>query len=194
MSRPIYGRIYELCLRGQGPDEHSYVGMTTTTIHRRVHGSAGHTSPDSVARDPWKARILPGPAGYRLLETVYSTGDCEENDRALRRAEAFWIDRLRPTENDVRPVRPFGPPQRRAQQARPARPASRPTRRRRRSRVLAVLCLASMLAWVYIVARVVVAMHLPWPAAPWVAAPVLGTVIGWTAFARTHRAVRRIFR
>jgi hypothetical protein len=68
-ARPIYGYVYELILAGQSDTDHSYVGMTTTTIHRRVHGSSGHASATDVARDPWKAGILPGRAGYRCLES-----------------------------------------------------------------------------------------------------------------------------
>lgn len=198
MSRAIYGRIYELNLRNPDPDEeHPYVGMTTErTLHERVHGRGGHTSPEEVAKNPWKARILPGRAGYRLLETVYDTGDPVENDRLLRRAESYWIDRLRAKYNKVRPIRPFGDPL-------PARPrAARPIvvmtpaqRRRRRSRRLRVAsCLMLMATVTMFAARVVAAMELPWPAAPWIASPVIGIVVGWLVFWRMHRAVRKLVR
>jgi hypothetical protein len=200
-ARPIYGYVYELILRGQTDIEHSYVGMTTTTIHRRVHGSAGHTSPGDVAKDPWKAGILPGRAGYRCLEIVRVTGDPAEDDRALRRAEAFWIDRLRPVHNDVRPVRPPGEIRRKptsADGSRRVAPRSNrspaPSRRRKPIRARAVLCALIVAVSIALVARFVVLMQLPWPAAPWIAAPVLGGAFGWASFWRIHRAWRRLTR
>jgi hypothetical protein len=192
MSRPVHGRIYELRLRNPWPDEdHPYVGKTETTIHRRVHGPNGHTSARSMAKDPWKARILPGPAGYRLLETVYATGDVAEDDRALRRAEAFWIDRLRPKYNDVRPVRPF------ADEVQPAK--RRPAKRRaaRQSKPIparAYWCFLVMAAFTAAAARLIAGMQLPWPAAPWIGAPVSGVLLGWFFFWRIHRAVRKLLR
>jgi len=193
-KRRIHGRIYETIESGQRDGEHRYVGMTEQTLHQRVHASpSAHTSRASVAKDLWKARILPGAAGYRLLENVYDTGDPAENDRALRRAEAFWIDRLRPTRNTVRPVRPPGD--------RPAPRAKGPTRqeiaeqrRRRRAtrRLLAILAIGAF--FTYLAARVVIAMQLPWPAAPWVVAPVVGVAAGWLVFWHLHRAVRKLVR
>lgn len=201
MSRPIYGYVYELFLAGQPDTDHSYVGMTTTTIHRRIHGPGGHASAESVARDPWKARILPGRAGYRCLEIVRDTGDPAENDRALRRAEAFWIDRLRPVHNDVRPVRPPGEPVRSRRESarvgesrRKPRPRGngRPVRRRRPWPVIALALF--VIPPVVLVARVVSAMELPWPAAPWIAAPTVGTLIGWNLYWRARRGWRRLTR
>lgn len=194
MTRPVYGRVYELRLRGQADADHSYVGLTRQlTIHRRVHGPSGHTSPDDIARDPWKARILPGRDGYRQLEVVYSTGDPAEDERSLRRAEAFWIDRLRPIHNEVRPVRPFGdrPAPRPVTAPRPRRAVA--VRRRRRSAKPYVLA-ALILTFTFLAARMVVAMQLPWPAAPWIAAPTLGVALGWTVFWRVHRAFRKLLR
>jgi hypothetical protein len=196
VSRPIYGYVYELILAGQSDTDHSYVGMTTTTIHRRVHGSSGHTSAGDVARDPWKASIRPGRDGYRCLEIVRSTGDCAENDRVLRRAEAFWIDRLRPLYNDVRPVRPPGeriPRSRRERVVRPPAPR-RPVRRRRRRVGKPIALVLLIVACTYLSARVLLMMELPWPQVPWVGAPVLGVALGWSAFWRVHRSLRRLFR
>jgi AcrR family transcriptional regulator len=146
-----------------------------------------------VAEAPWKANIRRGKAGYRLIETVYSTGDPVEDDRLLRRAEAYWIDRLRPIHNVVRPIRPPGRPAPRApRSARTARPAQ-PAKRRRRQ-VKPYFLAAFVLTFTYLAARLVVAMDLPWPAAPWVAAPVLGVLLGWATFWRLHRAVRKVLR
>jgi hypothetical protein len=194
-ARPIYGYVYELILAGQSDTDHSYVGMTTTTIHRRVHGSSGHTSAGDVAHDPWKAGILPGRDGYRCLEIVRSTGDMGEDDRALRRAEAFWIDRLRPVYNDVRPVRPAGERIPRSRRP-PASPApNRIAGRRRRRKVGKPIALALLIAaCTYLSARGLLMMQLPWPQVPWVGAPVLGVALGWSAFWRVHRALRKLVR
>lgn len=196
-SRPIYGYIYEAIVSDLPLDQHAYVGMTEQTPHQRVHGPSGHTSPASIAKDPWKARILPGRAGHRILERVRDTGDPAENDRALRRAEAFWIDRLRPLYNEVRPVRPPGTS---------AQPATRPRgnrssavsvrlpQRRKPVPPRAILCAVIVAVSIALVARFVVLMELPWPQAPWIAGPVLGGAFGWTSFWRIHRAWRRLMR
>ena len=200
-GRAVYGRVYELVLRDQPPDSHAYVGKVTapTTIHQRVFGrsASAHTSPQSVTHDPWKAEISPGRAGYRLLETVYDTGDEAENDRALRRAEAFWIDRLRPTHNIVRPVRPAGAPlapraRGRAVAARPLPPAR--ARRTRRRPVKPFVLLAFIAAFTYLSARTLLMMELPWPQVPWVGAPMLGVALGWSTFWKLHRSIRRLLR
>jgi hypothetical protein len=196
VSRPIYGYVYELILAGQSDADHSYVGMTTTTIHRRVHGSSGHTSAADVAHDPWKAGIRPGRDGHRCLEIVRSTGDLGEDDRALRRAEAFWIDRLRPLYNDVRPVRPAGErvPSRPRRSVQTAHGTRRPVRRRRR-RVGKPIALVLLIAvCTYLSARGLLMMQLPWPQVPWVGAPVLGVAFGWSTFWRAHRALRKLVR
>lgn len=191
-NRPIIGYVYELITSSPQLDsEHPYVGKTETTVHQRVHGAAGHTSPKSIAKDPWKARILPGRAGYRILERVRDTGEGDlANDAALRRAEAFWIDRLRTKYNVVRPVRP-------AQQA-TARPAARraPTQaqlramqqqRRLTRRLVAFMLL--VLAFTAVIGRVLLAMDLPWGAAPWVVAPAAGVLCGWAVFVRLDHAL-----
>lgn len=193
-GRAVFGRVYELVLRGQRDDEHTYVGKTEQTIHQRVHGGRNaHSSPQSVARDPWKAGILPGRAGWRQLEVVYDTGDPAENDRALRRAEAFWIDRLRPTKNDVRPVRP------RVTVMPPATAMRRPSQRelnrlaaRRRARRRTVGLLVLVALFTFAAARVAVQMQTPWPAFPWVAAPIAGVALGWATFGRLLRARKKL--
>lgn len=190
--RSVYGYVYETITGDPRDGEHPYVGMTETTIHNRVHGPAGHTSRQSVAEDPWKARILRGRAGYRCLERVYDTGDPDENDRALRRAEAFWIDRLRPTHNTVRPVRP---PLHQPQPPRAtARPAVKVARRRpqRRVPVRAVTFAVLVAVFTTLAACLIVAMHLPWPAVPWVVSPALGVALAWRVFWTLHRSIRRL--
>lgn len=204
-GRAVHGRIYEVITRGQPPDSHAYVGKVTapTTIHQRIFGrsNSAHTSPESIARDPWKASIVPGRAGYRLLETVYDTDDEAENDRALRRAEAFWIDRLRPAHNIVRPVRPAG--EKRAPRLAyaergplaplTARPA--PARRRKPRKIgKPIALLALIAAFTFLTAYVLLMMKLPWPQVPWVGAPVLGLALGWSTFWKLHRSIRRLLR
>jgi hypothetical protein len=192
--RKVYGYVYELITGDPQDGEHPYVGMTERTIHQRVHGAGGHTSPESVARDPWKARILPGRAGYRCLERVYDTGDAGENDRALRRAEAAWIDRLRTTHNDVRPVRPpLHQPQPLGSPNRKVVPAGRRKRRRRMPvRFVAFLILAAV--FTTLAARLIVAMHLPWPAVPWTVAPAIGVLLAWRVLWSVHRSFRKLMR
>lgn len=193
--RAVYGYVYELITGDPQDGEHPYVGLTERTIHQRVHGDGGHTSPGGVGRDAWKARILSGRAGYRCLERVYDTGDQDENDRALRRAEAFWIDRLRPTHNEVRPVRPplhEPQPPRRAGAARtPGAVRPRPARRIPARAITFLILVAFFTA---LTARLIVAMHLPWPAVPWVVSPMLGVVLAWRVFWYLHRSVRRLTR
>lgn len=189
-GRPaVYGRVYEVFTRDPRDGEHPYVGKTTTTIAKRVRR---HKSTDDIARDPWKARIIDGPRGYRLLETVYSCGVVAEDARALARAEAFWIDRLRPTHNDVRPVRPrHGDPL-------PPRPRETASRRRggvrpRRRfpwRAALFLALSAMIA--VPAALLAAAMHLPWPWVPYVSALVVGAPLGWRMTTAVLRGGRRL--
>src|SRR5689334_19792428 len=90
--RPIYGFIYALRLRGWTDERPPYIGKckghTPTAVNTRVHGRSrsAHTSPQSIAKDPWKADILPGKDGWMILERVYATGDEAEDDARLRRA------------------------------------------------------------------------------------------------------------
>lgn len=198
-SSRVYGRAYELFTTRPDLDgEHPYVGKTRQTIHQRVHGrsSSAHTSPQSVAKDPWKARIRPGRAGYRLLETVYATGDVAADERELRRVEAFWIDRIRPTHNTVRPVRPpvhtlpARAPRAPRRAYRPSAPREHTGRTRARRRVSGFLALFAVTT--ALVAWLVAHMDLPWPAAPWVASPVGGLLLALPAFSRLDRTVRRV--
>lgn len=187
VRRRVYGRIYEPILRGQPEGVHRYVGRTTQTIHQRVHGRGGHTSPDDVARNPWKANILPGRAGYRQLELVYETGLGEEEDkRALARAEAFWIDRLRPDLNEVRPVRPRTAPS-------PQRTTGRVSVRRRPSgRKIFLFVLITV--FTALAAVLLTSMHLPWPAVPWVGSPLIGVLLAWRVFWSYMRMANRMKR
>lgn len=192
--RQVYGRVYELITGDPQDGPHPYVGKTVQTLHQRVHSSRNaHTSPESITKDPWKARILPGRAGYRLIETVYATGDPAEDERTLRRAEAFWIDRLRPTHNQVRPVRPpvheQAPPKIRPAKRRPALTATARAGRRR------MLTFATM-AVVATVFFAVQFAQVAWdePATPWIAAPVCGVGLAWAAYFAARNTVRRIKR
>lgn len=189
--RRVFGYVYELFTGDPQDGPHPYVGKTTQTIHQRVHGPGGHTSPGEVAQSPWKARILPGRAGYRCLKTIYATGNEVEDQMRLDLAEAILIDELRTTYNDQRPIRSPGAP----------RPASsgivrdRPARRREARRPVPVRAIGFLLlaaSITYLVARVVVSMALPWPAAPWVVAPVIGVGLGWRVFWAAHRRAKRL--
>lgn len=190
-SGAVFGYIYETIERGQRDDECRYIGKTETTIHRRVHGPTGHTSPRSVAKDPWKANILPGKHGYRCLEIVRDTGEgLQANKRALARAESDWIDRRRPLRNQVRPVRPrHGEP--------PARPTPRSTRTRQPSgRKVALVLLVAALAFLFELP--LSGAGLPWWM-QWVVAPALAATLGWYLFCaavgridRARRKIRRV--
>lgn len=195
MSRPVYGFVYELILAGQSEGDHNYVGKrvgrTEAAITSRVHGksASAHTSPQSIARDPWKADVLPGRAGWRKLETIYDCDDPAENDRALRRAEADWIRRLNPRHNDVRPVKRIGGDRRPGR----APAAPRPARHRSRRSVAKPAFLALFtIAYTILVARLMVAMALPWASAPWVVSPAAGLVLGWRTVFTVCRMLRRL--
>jgi hypothetical protein len=209
--RPIFGFVYELKVRAQEPSTCKYVGKcegpTPKAVAERVHGTSGsaHTSPQSIAKDQWKADILPGRDGWRILERVYATGDDEHDNERLRRAEADWIDRKRPTENTVRPVRPFGarPHPKPRVIERPRRPAAYrpPTARelkkraqRRRARAKAMLLAVLALAGIVAVTWVINAMRLPWPAVTWTAGPAIGAALGWMAFEWLLNAARKVTR
>jgi hypothetical protein len=187
-GRPIIGYVYEVITGDPQDGLHPYVGKTETTVHQRVHGRGGHTSPQSIAKDPWKARILPGAAGWRILERVRDTGEGDAaNDAQLRRAEAFWIDRLRPPRNVVRPVRP---PRHEsgtvpARRARPVRSAAETRRRNRAARRLTGLLVLAA-ACTFLAVQLIEAMRLPYPAASWVGGPALGLFTGWLAFLRVE--------
>lgn len=186
--REVFGRVYELITGDSQDGPHPYAGQTTQTIHQRVHGRGGHTSPESIAADPWKARIRPGRAGYRCLKTIYATGNPGADQVRLDMAEAFAIDELRTTYNKQRPIRQPGRPAPRPAQGRIGR--RRP--RRLPGRLLGFLTLAGF--FTYLAARVVAGMDLPWPAAPWVVSPMAGVLLGWLTFWKIHRSVRKILR
>jgi hypothetical protein len=191
-SGAVFGYIYETIERGQRDGEHRYVGKTEQTIHERAHGRAGHTSKASVAKDPWKANILPGRRGYRCLEVVRDTGEgYQANKRALARAEAFWIDRLRPARNKVRPVRP---PSNVPEPAPVAERAPLPLPRMSGRRVVFLLLAAG---WTWLLAVPLSAAHLP-ALVPWIACPLLGLMLSWKVMSavtkRTDRARRRVRR
>lgn len=173
--RRVYGYVYELVTGDQRDGAHPYAGQTTTTIHRRVHGPGGHTSPESVAKDPWKARIRPGPAGYRCLKRIYATSDPGSDQVRLDMAEAFAIDELKTTHNKVRPVRPpvTGAPAPRKPPAERA-PVKVPWR-----------LVGFLLVWAVfsaLAARTAVAGHLP----IWLGPPA-ALIPAWPVFLRLHR-------
>lgn len=188
-NRQVFGRVYELITADPQDGPHPYVGQTTKTIHHRVHGPGGHTSAESIAKDPWKARILPGKAGYRLLETVYATGDRLADERMLDRAEAYAIDRLGTTHNKVRPIRPPV----HEQPAKP-RPKARPRRAKRpgRTRLLTFVTLVALLLVFYGVRFAGVAWDNP--ATPWVATPIAAVLTAWALYFGCRSAVRKIKR
>lgn len=190
-ARVVVGFVYELVLEGQRPGEHPYVGKvmgaTKAAVTRRVHGnqSSAHTSLQSIARDPWKSRILSGTKGYVVLEVVRGTsGDKAENDRAVRRAEAFWIDRLNPTYNDVRPVR----------REKPAPVSKRPVAKSRSTRK------PWRPAWGFLFLVALFTIGAAWLLAPagswipWAGAPVLGLSLGYRTHLWLNKAKRRTSR
>lgn len=189
--RRVFGYVYEVITGDPQDGPHPYIGQTTDTIHHRVHGPSGHTSAQEVAENPWKARILPGRAGYRRLKTIYATGSPVEDAMRLDLAEAILIDELKTTYNIQRPIRSGRHPQEPRPQARNSRVTAR---RRRRPPVRLVMFLLVVAFFTYLAARLIVAMQLPWPAVPWIAAPALGTWFGWLVFWRVHRNVRKLTR
>lgn len=195
----IFGYVYELVLVGQCPDETSYVGKTEGSTLADVADRVNEHRRE-VARFPWKAGILPGKAGYRVLERVRYTGDgYDADDKALRRAEADWIDRRRPVHNGPRPVRPRHgetlPPKPDAPRRSAARPPTRQqlTERRahRRGWSFAVLSLIATALAAYVLTRT------SWTGAewgPWVFSPVLGfggTLWAWLKVTATARRITR---
>lgn len=192
--RPVFGWVYELFTDDPRDGEHPYVGQVraprTIVQRKREHQSAGQ-----VDRDSWKARILDGPRGHRLLETVYKTGDDYLDQRELDRVEAFWIDRLKTTHNIQRPARPRAgdpvPARPRGRGRATRRPARRPARRRPFNWRLAVFLMMFLLATA-VVARGLVALHLPAPWVPWVLSLPLGAFLAWAGFGRLLKVGRKL--
>lgn len=174
-TRRAYGYVYEVITGDQRDGLHPYAGQTTTTIHQRVHGPNGHTSPASIAKDPWKARIRPGRAGYRCLKVIYATDNPGADQVRLDMAEAFAIDELRTTHNDRRPVRPPST----------AAPAPRKPRAERRPVKVPWRLVGFLLVWASlstIAGALAGANHLP----IWVGIPVV-LIPAWRVFLRLHR-------
>lgn len=192
----LFGYVYELVLVGQPAVVCEYIGKTEQTMADRMRG---HRSAEDIARDPWKARIKPGAAGYRILERVRCTGDGYDADRrALLRAEMDWIDRRRPLKNDVRPVRPRGeavrerPTETRAERVRPVVRRTAAERRARR-RAIGFLVLVAVLTGQ--AGRLVAGMALPWPWwASALTALVLGVTVATLVFLRALKFARRLRR
>ena len=196
-GRPIVGFVYEAILRDQPDGTHAYVGKvmgaTEAAVTERFHGdsASAHTSPESIRAYPWKARILPGRQGYRILERIRDTGDPTENDRAVRRAEVFWIDKLQTQFNVVRPVRP--PVTRRA--PRPAaRPASKPRGRQVRGDGGRHLAVAAVLSLIAVYATVIATvLHMGGASGPiaWVTPPAGAVFLTWRTLLAAERPRRR---
>lgn len=187
-TRPLYGAVY-CCQTATDPDK--YVGKAGPRVGhsgRRSPCSPGRRIDEHRDRQPWGHEMLPGKRGYRVLEWVEQSGHGAEYDEAnLRYREALWIQWVNPTENAVRPV-PVPPEialQRRA--ARPDRRAPVPQRRQFASaRLITFLvlsaCYAAVVAW--LAAR---ALGEVWPWLPWVAAPVVGPMMGWVSLWEMRR-------
>jgi hypothetical protein len=182
--RPVFGRVYELFTDDPRDGEHPYVGQVrapkTVAQRQREHKV-------EAARFPWKSRIIDGPRGRRLLETVYATGDDYYDQQILDQIEALWIDRLKTTHNRRdRRARPGDPlPARPRESARPARAVRSRPRRRVSWRVW--LCLV---LWALATAGCAVLLHLG--DAPeqmiWALSPSFGAGAAW---AMTMDIVRR---
>lgn len=173
--RRVYGYVYELITGDPRDGLHPYAGQTTETIHQRVHGSRGHTSAASIAKDPWKARIRPGRAGYRCLKVIYGTDNPGADQVRLDMAEAFAIDELHTTYNDRRPVRPA------------TGPAPRRPKPERKPVIVPWRLVGFLLVWLVpsiVVGRIAVANHLP----PWIA-PLAVLIPAWLVFLRLHRVI-----
>ncbi len=190
----LYGVVYELVLTDTPPDVCEYVGKARNMKTRMAATGSGHRSARSIAKDPWKARIRPGAAGYRILERVWSTGDDRLDEAALRRAESDWIDRRSAKRNDVRPVRP------RVHEA-PPRPVKTVPRRtvaqqraatRARRRGFGFLLLFA--AYAGLLARALSATPWPWPPTPWVVSFGAGAFFAWATLWWCVRTARRLSR
>jgi hypothetical protein len=196
----IYGLVYELVLVGQPDDQTTYIGKARwrgSVARTMAARMSGHRSARDIARDPWKANIAAGAAGYRILERVRHTGDgASADDRAVRRAEDDWIDRRRPLYNDVRPVRPRAgsaplPAPPKVRPVRVRRPLTVADRRARRNGWLFAVLSVVIAALTF---RVVAAGATPGSAAPWVSAFIAGPIGGGWLFLSARAKVRRITR
>lgn len=190
--RRLYGVVYELILTDTPPDICEYIGRTRDLRRRMATTGSGHRSPTSIARDPWKARIRPGAAGYRILHRVYSTGDERVDAELLKIAESDLIDKRNAKRNDVRPVRP------RVHEAR-RRPARQPIRRtaaqsRAAARAKRRLIALAFLAVLFAIPVGNVAAAMPQPEAPWVAVPTVAPVLAWLTMWWCIRTARRLSR
>jgi hypothetical protein len=198
----IYGLVYELVLDGQPDDQTTYIGKARwrgSVARTMAVRMRGHRSAEDTARDPWKAGIASGAAGYRILERVRHTGEgAAADDRALRRAESDWIDRRRPLHNDVRPVRPrvgSAPLPPRPMSSSIAWPVRRPlTRTQRRIRRNGWLFAILALILTALTFRVALAGAEPGSAVPWVASPIIGVGAASWLFIATRSHLRRITR
>lgn len=193
----VYAYVYELVTGDPQDGSHPYVGKAKDP-RERVYGRrpTAHTSRQSVAKDPWKARILPAPHGFRVLETVPATGDPIEDERTLRTAEAYWMRKLKATHNDQRPAYDSAgrPVSRRLTTPRPAAPARRARRTsasRRVQRARGCAFLSLFLAALFVLIRVCLAGGLS-GVSLWVVAPVSALFVAVYAFGRLDRLLARI--
>jgi hypothetical protein len=191
--RKVFGYVYELFTDDPRDGEHPYAGQVRApkTIAQRQRE---HKSRAEVGRFPWKARIIDGPRGRRLLETVYATGDDYYDQQILDQIEALWIDRLKTTHNRMRPVRPrHGDPLpvRPQEKARPVRrrPAS-PPRRRVSWRVKVFLTFTVLLTSAFVIG--LSQLDQPYPWLPWALGLPAGVGFGWRGTMSLLHAGRRL--
>ncbi len=195
MTHPLFGAIY--C--GQtATDPDKYVGKSgprTARDGRRVQCSPGRRVDEHRTDKPWGGELLPGRAGYRVLEWVEESGHGRAYDEAnLRYREALWIQRINPTENSVRPV-PV-PPEEALQRVavRTQREAARPSGGAARTKPVAWLRTVAFLFWTVLytagAAWLLALGVVPW--LPWVGAPAIGVVLGWTTLWEIRRKYDRL--
>lgn len=198
LRRPVYGAVYVCRTAG---DPRKYVGKSgprKTRDGRRLVCAPGKRVDEHRDKQDWGREILPGRAGYRVVEWVEKSGKGDAYDEAnLRYREAVWIQQLNPTENDLRPI-PVPPDEALARAARRAAPArSRPAtprrRARRRVRLFPVVSLAFW--WALFTALLAVPLSAsPAPWVPWVVAPAMGLAFGWATLFKIRKQWRRLTR
>jgi hypothetical protein len=193
----LFGVVY--CCR-TATDRRKYVGESgprkDPKTGRTVQCSPGRRVDEHRAKKTWGSEILPGRAGYEVLEWTTASGRGHEYDKAyLRYRQDVWIQRLNPTENDLRPV-PRHPDlvQRRPVPA-PAAPSVRPRRARRSFAWFRVLSFAfwcvlyaSGFGWLFTLTE----REAPW--VPWVLVPSLALACAWWSLATVWRFWDRLTR
>lgn len=175
LGRPIFGAVYQLITAA---DPNKYIGHSGRAPWHRVN--------EHRRRQLWGHEILPGRRGYRVLRWVEESGRGRAFDEAnLRYHEALLIAAHNPTENLSRPV-PV-PPEQALARARPipGAPARRP-----------VFRLVAFAFWVavYTAAAAWLLSFSALGALPWLLAPSIGLVMGWTTLWEFRRRWDRLTR